>query len=185
MPAKPPELPKFNLSGTVEHIDRGHIELKTDAGYTWVLMPKRDLKVELTGKSKPAILAPGQYVEFLAKLDAHRGVTVEQVVRLTIFTPDKRRMPGIMPDLGFGDMERATLAKHRGESIAPPSDGKRPPAKPAGSAIEKGYVPGGTIEPIRRIRKMNPLPSTGRSFPSEKTANSRSRCRKILLRRAA
>jgi hypothetical protein len=141
-PIKPPELPKFDLSGTLEHIERGRIELKTDAGYSWVLMPKRDLKVELTGKAKPKILAPGQFIEFLAKLDMQRGSTVEKVVRMTIFTPDKRRMPGIVPDLGFGDMEKATLRKnHQGESESP-ADSKQPPTK-SDSPNEKDYVPGG------------------------------------------
>jgi hypothetical protein len=155
---KPPkvELPKFDLSGTLEHIENGRLDLKTDAGYTWTLLAKRDLKVELTGKSKPTVLAPGQYVEFLAKIDMQKGKTTDEVVRMTIFTPDKRRMPGIMPDLGFGDQERTTLRKKKDQSQSP-SDGGDAPAKsdePTGDTPAKGkaaagkdYAPGGDNQP--------------------------------------
>lgn len=154
---KPPkvELPKFNLSGTVEHIENGRLDLKTDAGYTWTLVAKRDLKVELTGKSKPTVLAPGQYVEFLAKIDMQKGKTTDDVVRMTIFTPDKRRMPGIMPDLGFGDQERTTLRKKKDESHSPSEAGDAP-AKSEEAAKEgatgkdgggKDYVAGGANQP--------------------------------------
>jgi hypothetical protein len=145
-PVKRPELPKFNLSGRLEHIELGRIELKTEAGYDWVLMPKRGLKVELTGKSKPAILAPGQFVEFLAKVDVKRGTAMEKIERMTIFTPDKRRMPGIMPDLGFGDLEKATLKKRKGTSAPSDTEHQQPSSKSASSndkGNEKGYVPEG------------------------------------------
>jgi hypothetical protein len=148
---KPKDLPKFNLSGTLEHIEAGRIDLTTDAGYTWTLMPKRDLKVELTGKSKPAILAQGQYVEFLAKLDVKQGATVEKVIRMTIFTPDKRRMPGILPDLGFGDLEKATRKKQQRAADSPGTE-KQSETSKSEPAKEKGYVPGGenSVKPAEK-----------------------------------
>lgn len=155
LPLKQPklkDLPKFNLSGTLEHIEPGRIELTTDAGYTWTLMPKRDLKVELTGKSKPAILAQGQYVEFLAKLDIKQGATVDKVIRMTIFTPDKRRMPGISPDLGFGDLEKATLKKQHHAADSPETE-KQPETSKSDSPKEKGYVPGGDSPPKPEEKK--------------------------------
>ena len=70
---KPPKPPKFHLSGTLERLDGARLVLTTEAGYTWVLQTTQDLKVELTGKAKPAFLAAGQFVAFFAKLDKRRG----------------------------------------------------------------------------------------------------------------
>jgi hypothetical protein len=137
-----PELPKFNLSGTVESIDLSRVKLKTDADVEWVLMAKRDMKVELTGKAKPAGLAPGQYVEFLASIDVTRGTTSEKIERMTVFTPDKSRAPGIVPDLGFGDQERATLKKKREDAASAAKDNP-PAAAEAASSGDKKYAPGG------------------------------------------
>jgi hypothetical protein len=84
-----------------------------------------------------------------------KGKTTDEVVRMTIFTPDKRRMPGIMPDLGFGDQERTTLRKKKDQSHSP-SDAGDAPAKSDEAAKEvatgkvgggKDYTPGGASQP--------------------------------------
>jgi hypothetical protein len=139
---KPPTLPRFDLSGTLKSFDGNRVVLTTEAGYTWVLQPKPDLVVELTGKAKPAFLAPAQFVAFLAKLDKRRGEAVEKVTRMTVFTPDKRRQPGILPDLGFGDLEKRTRTEHPGSGETS-SSGHRPAAPTskspaAGSASDSG-----------------------------------------------
>jgi len=141
IPRKPPELPKFNLSGTLDRLDGRRIVLTTEAGYTWILQPKRNLQVELTGKAKPAFLAPGQFIAFLAKLDTKRGTTVEKVARLTVFLPDKRRQPGILPDLGFGDLEKETLTKRQGSLTE--TLGNNPSAARSELSAASGSAPGG------------------------------------------
>jgi hypothetical protein len=57
-------------------------------------------------------------------LDLRRGTAIEPVVRITVFTPDRRRQPAILPDLGFGEMEKKTIEKHRGEEYERTSVGK-------------------------------------------------------------
>jgi hypothetical protein len=143
---KPPPLPKFDLSGTLDRIEGGRVMLTTEAGYTWIVQMKKDLKVELTGKAKPAFLAPGQYIAFLAKLDKKRGNAVEKISRLTIFTPDKRRQPGIMPDLGFGELEKMSTGKRPGDD-EPTTAGNRHTSDKPGATDDRNYKPGGEQKP--------------------------------------
>jgi hypothetical protein len=128
-PRKAPELPKFNLSGTLDRFEGGRVVLTTEAGFTWILQPTRNVQVELTGKAVPAFLAPGYFIAFLAKLDTRHGLGVDKVDRLTVFMPDKRRQPGIQPDLGFGDLEKETLKKHRGDQDGATAEGPRSAGK--------------------------------------------------------
>jgi hypothetical protein len=166
-PRKAPDLPKFNLSGTLDRFEAGRAVLTTEAGFTWILQPTRNVQVELTGKAVRPFLAPGHFIAFLAKLDTRRATGVEMVDRLTVFLPDKRRQPGIQPDLGFGDLEKETLKKRQANQTAAasgdaPSAGKyespgkavsaaagkpqRGPArKPAGANVESFVIHGKII----------------------------------------
>jgi hypothetical protein len=128
-PRKPPEFPKFNLSGTLDRIEGGRVVLTTEKGFTWILQPKPNVQVELTGKAVPAFLAPGHFIALMAKLDMKHGTTVEKVARLTVFMPDKKRQPGIQPDLGFGDLEKATRKKREGTASEQSSEEERAAAK--------------------------------------------------------
>jgi hypothetical protein len=125
-PKSPPKLPPFNLSGTLESIEGSDLVLTTAAKYTWVLRPKpkAHVQVSITGKATPAFLAPGQAVAFFAKLDTRNGSVLEEVRRLTVFTPNERRPLGIQPDLGFGDLEKATFEQRRQTREPKPSDDK-------------------------------------------------------------
>jgi hypothetical protein len=142
IPRKPPELPQFNLSGTLDRLEVNYIELTTEAGYTWILQPMKKVQIRLTGKATPAFLAPGQCVAFLARLDMRRGATVEQVRRLTVFTPDKRRQFGIQPDLGFADLEKETFEKRPNSQGAAISENK-PSAARSGSSSAGSSAPDG------------------------------------------
>jgi hypothetical protein len=144
-PRKAPELPKFDLSGTLDRFEAGRVVLTTEAGYTWVLQPMRNVQVELTGKALPAFLAPGHFIAFMAKLDTRHALGVDKVDRLTVFLPDKKRQPGIQPDLGFGDLEKETLKKQQGIAEATPSSSdsltaKKTPAKNVDSFVIHGKI---------------------------------------------
>lgn len=106
-----PKLGQFDLSGTLDRVEGNALMLTTAADFTWILRPKPKVEIFLTGKAVPAFLAPGQAVVFFAKLDMRRGTTVEEVRRLTVFVPDKKRPLGIRPDLGFADLEKASFGE--------------------------------------------------------------------------
>ena len=106
-----PNLGRFDLSGKLDRVEGNALMLTTGADFTWILRPKPKVEISLTGKAVPAFLAPGQAVVFFAKLDTRRGTTVEEVRRLTVFVPDKKRPLGIRPDLGFGDLEKASFGE--------------------------------------------------------------------------
>ena len=107
----PPRLGQFELSGTLDRVTDNALMLTTGAGYTWILRPKPKVKISVSGKAVPAFLACGQTIIFFAKLDTRRGTTVEEVRRLTVFLPDKKRPLGIRPDLGFADLEKASFGE--------------------------------------------------------------------------
>ena len=114
-------LPTFNLSGTLNALNANGFVLTTEAGFTWLLQAKRDTKVELTGKAKPAFLAPGQCVNVFATLDLHEGTMQGKARRLTVFSPGDKRAFGILPDLGFGELEEATRARQQTSEKPPGS----------------------------------------------------------------
>ncbi len=127
-------LPTFNLSGVLNVLNANGLVLTTEAGFTWLLQAKPDTKVELTGKAKPAFLAPGQCVSVFATLDLQQGTMQGKARRLTIFSPGDKRTFGIVPDLGFGELEEATRARQR--------------------ALEK--PPGSTDQPNEELSKTEP-----------------------------
>jgi hypothetical protein len=130
-PKNPPKFPQFNLSGTLDRIEVNELALTTAAGYTWILRPKSKVQVHLSGKATPEFLAPGQVIAFFAKLDTQSGTAIEEVRRLTVFIPNEKRPLGIQPDLGFGDLEKATF-----EELRQTKDAKRPDGTPQVSESE-------------------------------------------------
>jgi hypothetical protein len=143
-----PKLGQFDLSGTLDRVEGNALMLTTAADFTWILRPKPKVDIFLSGKAAPAFLAPGQAVVFLAKLDTRRGTTVEEVHRLTVFVPDKKRPLGIRPDLGFGDLEKASFGEQleTGEVKWPEGEPRTPQSRStsrrgAASAKSEKHVP--------------------------------------------
>jgi hypothetical protein len=117
-PKPPPKAPPFELSGTFQRVEGDVVVMRTAAGYTWYLRPAPKVQIHFVGKATPAFLTSGQAVAFFAKLDKRRGETVEEVQRLTVFTPNEKRQFGIQPDLGFGDLERKSFEeRQRNEAL--------------------------------------------------------------------
>jgi hypothetical protein len=148
----PPKLPKFELSGTFERMEGDVVVMKTGAGYTWYLRPAPKVQIHFVGKATPAFLASGQAVAFFAKLDMRRGETVEEVRRLTVFTPNEKRPFGIQPDLGFGDLERKSFEeRQRGEAM------KRSPGSPSSPGVDSMSATGSPpVKPAERTKKRPP-----------------------------
>ncbi len=145
---KAPKLGQFDLSGKLDGVEGNALMLTTGADFTWILRPKPKVQIFLSGKAAPAFLAPGQAIVFFAKLDTRRGTTVEEVHRLTIFVPDKKRPLGIRPDLGFGDLEKASFGERleTGEVKWPEGEPRTPQShttSPRGAASAKSekHVP--------------------------------------------
>ena len=157
-PKNPPKPPQFNLSGTLNRIEGNELMLTTAAGYTWILRakPKVRVQVHLRGKAFPTFLAPGQTIAFFAKLDTRFGTAIEEVRRLTVFTPNEKCQLGIQPDLGFGDLEKATFEEQR-QTENP----QRPDDKPRISEFDSTSANGATPEvkqgkhPLRKIPPKN------------------------------
>ncbi|RMF91370.1 MAG: hypothetical protein D6741_16135, partial [Planctomycetota bacterium] len=110
-PSLPANLPRVEASGTVLGITGGMIQLQTPAGQTWRLMPARECKITVTGKAKPEVLRPGQFVAFVADVDTRTGKVPEKVTQLKIFTVSQQMQLGVFPEgqapLGAGEGEGA------------------------------------------------------------------------------
>jgi hypothetical protein len=137
-PKSPPKFPQFDLSGTLDHVDGNVLALTTAAGYKWTLRPAAKVQVRISGKAVPAFLASGQAIAFFGKLDTRHAVTVEEVHRLTVFTPDERRRFAIQPDLGFGDLEKESF-----EGLRQTDDSKASDDSPTNAARESTPQAGG------------------------------------------
>ncbi len=88
----------LKLSGVIEALAPGRIQMVTDAGEAWLLQVMSQADVEVTGTATPEFLAPGQFVSFVAQVDTRHSKIDAQVGSLTIFTPDQEHMLGAFPE---------------------------------------------------------------------------------------
>jgi len=97
--AKPAE---FQDSGTIEDLGLGWLVMKSDGDQLRLVQFTPNTRVQVSGKATAEFLGTGQWISFVAEVDKRRGMVVEKVSRLTIFTPTAKKQPGAYPDQGFG-----------------------------------------------------------------------------------
>ncbi|GAB6164828.1 hypothetical protein JCM19992_08280 [Thermostilla marina] len=160
LPSLPANLPRVEASGTVMGVTGGMIQLQTPAGQMWRLAPARECKITVTGKAKPDVLRPGQFVAFVADVDTRTGMVPEKVTQLKIFTVSQQMQLGVFPE------GQAPLGDGNGE--AGPGVGGRMPGlggvggAPTGRPLP-GRAPAAPVEPIQRFEVRGRLTGVSRT----------------------
>lgn len=83
-----------DVSGTIEAIAMGRIQIITDSNEKWMIALTPKTKVQVTGEANADFLRPGMFVQLKADVDK-RGVAADKIDELTIVTPSQEKTPGI------------------------------------------------------------------------------------------
>lgn len=95
--------PRVEATGTIDAIAGGALRILTPAGQPWQLIPARECQVTVTGKAKPDVVRPGQFVAFTAAVDTRTGKVAEPVNQLTLFTASREQQLGVFPESAMRD----------------------------------------------------------------------------------
>lgn len=120
---EPPKLPPMKMTGTVEAVAPGWLQVTSGNGDAWRLQVLPSAKVKLFGTATPEFLAAGQFISFTAPVDKSHGRVTEPISKLTIFTPDETHLLGAFP-AGAGES-----APGGGGELAAPAEKTQPEAK--------------------------------------------------------
>ena len=83
----------FDISGTIEAIAVGRIQMLADSNENWMIALTPKTKVQVTGEVNVDFLRPGMFVQLKADVDK-RGVAAGKVEELTIVTPSQEKPSG-------------------------------------------------------------------------------------------
>jgi len=145
------EVPREPLqaSGTVKAMQRGIIQMVTDAGDQWLLKvePARPQDISFTGAADASFIKPGMWVRFQTKL-TRRGDAADPLDRLEVFTPREGYGPGIVSDDAVRSDGAAELF---GEEPQPNAKPKK--AKPKSDEITV-YTVAGQVSKVSRLGEL-------------------------------
>ena len=88
-----------NVSGTIEAIAAGRIQILTDSGENGIIALSPKTNVQVTGEAGADILRPGMFVQLRAEVDK-RGVAADKIDELTIVTQSQQKAPGVFHQPG-------------------------------------------------------------------------------------
>ncbi len=99
----------LNLSGTIKGVGPGALQIAVTEKEVWIVSVDRNIKqqdVTFSGSAEKSFLQSGMFVEFRAAVNK-RGMVLEPVTSLAVFTPGEGRLPGIQADgdLGGGALD--------------------------------------------------------------------------------
>lgn len=89
----------IDVSGTIEAIAAGRIQILADSGENLIIALSPKTKVQVSGEASADFLRPGIFVQLKADVDK-RGVAADKVEELTIVTPSQQKMPGVIHQPG-------------------------------------------------------------------------------------
>jgi len=93
------QFPQLETKGTVEGMVMPNvIKINTDAKQAWFLKISPEAKLEITGTAKADVLAPGQYIKFVANVNQRTARVEEKVSKLTLFAPSIKDQVGAIPE---------------------------------------------------------------------------------------
>jgi hypothetical protein len=92
-------LTTVDVSGTIEAMTAGRIQILANSGEYWVITLSPKTNVQFTGEAGADILRPGMFVQLKAELDK-RGVAADKIGELTILTPSQQKAPGVFHQPG-------------------------------------------------------------------------------------
>ncbi len=92
-------VPLLELSGTVEAVAHGAIQVKTQANDTWMLHVAPGTRIEVTGTAEPEMLRAGRYVRLTSTVDrrGHVRDKVNQVTLIEVADRPGRRLGAFRP----------------------------------------------------------------------------------------
>jgi hypothetical protein len=140
--------PFQNLTGTIKAAAPGAVQVAVTEKEVWVIHIDDTIKqqdIVFSGTAEKAFLRPGMFVEFRAQVNK-RGMVLEPVASLTVFTPSEARPPGVLPDGEAGG--------GGGALFGDPKEGKEKPEPKKAAAKPKGddtiYRVAGAISKVGR-----------------------------------
>jgi hypothetical protein len=83
----------LDVSGTIEALAVGRIQIRTDSNEQWMIVLNQQTKIQVTGEVGADILRPGLFVQLKADVDK-RGVAADKIAELTIVTPSQEKSSG-------------------------------------------------------------------------------------------
>ena len=89
----------FDVSGTIEAIAAGRIQVLSDSNENWMIALTPKTKVQVSGEASADFLRPGMFVQLKAEVDK-RGVAADKIEELTIITPSQQKTPGVFHQPG-------------------------------------------------------------------------------------
>ncbi|MGD0382576.1 MAG: hypothetical protein ABSA77_03575 [Thermoguttaceae bacterium] len=84
----------LDISGTIEALATGRIQMRTDSNEKWMIVLNPQTKVQVTGEVGTDFLRPGLFVQLKADVDK-RGVAADKIEELTIVTPPQEKSRGL------------------------------------------------------------------------------------------
>jgi hypothetical protein len=112
------ERDQLSATGTIKGAAPGVIQIATDKGDMWRLkVEAKPQDVTFAGTAEKSFLRAGMFVEFRAQV-SKKGVVVEPVAKLSVFTPSDGRPPGVDPDGNVGG--GALFSESQGEKKTDP-----------------------------------------------------------------
>ena len=87
---------KLNISGTIEAIAVGRIQVTDSSNEKWMIGLTPKTKIQVVGEAGVEFLHPGLFVQFKTELDK-RLAAANPIDELTIVTPSQEKLPGVFP----------------------------------------------------------------------------------------
>ncbi|MCE9524422.1 MAG: hypothetical protein K8R36_00040 [Planctomycetales bacterium] len=126
------EREQLNVAGTLKGVAPGVIQVEASEKEVWLLkLEAKPEDVNFSGSAEKSFLQPGMFLEFRAQVNK-RGMVLEPVATLAVFTPSEARAPGVQADgdLGGGGGALFNEGKEgKGEKKPEAKEKKAPKAK--------------------------------------------------------
>ncbi|MFN0019811.1 MAG: hypothetical protein ACKVP0_16260 [Pirellulaceae bacterium] len=139
------EREQLNVAGTLKGVAPGAIQVEVSEKEVWILkVEAKPEDVTFSGTAEKSFLQPGMFLEFRSPVNK-RGMVLEPVANLIVFTPSEARLPGVQADgdLGGG---APVFKEEKGEKKPDPKEKKA--AKP--KADDTVYLVRGAITKVGR-----------------------------------
>jgi hypothetical protein len=136
----------LNVAGTLKGVAPGVIQVEASEKEVWLLkVEAKPEDVSFTGSAEKSFLQPGMFLEFRSPVNK-RGMVLEPIASLTVFTPSEARAPGVQADGDLGGGGGALFNEGKEEKKGEAKEKKAP----KGKGDDTVYLVRGAISKIGR-----------------------------------